>query len=191
MLKPSCRKHRRRSSLQTCPPSRPCDKHSQHRHSWKVGSYLLPGRSRRLNCDCKSFTMSQLILLQDWQRGLIRSFMFPNEISEPASIKIGDQKRKAFPLHLACALQPHLNAIVVQAVSCSISIFPTGVAPPWKHRWWAFKKVRRRLNTSSGISPPLQRLPRLAIQVFTAAPFQPLLVETRYLLLQPRRPATP
>jgi hypothetical protein len=53
--------------------------------------------------------LMQLILLQDWQRVLIRARLFGNEVNQACTIQFlfgGDVKYRVLPLHVACALDP-------------------------------------------------------------------------------------
>jgi hypothetical protein len=81
-------------------PTRPFDKHG-HRRSCFGAAVFLPRRKNH-----SSSTLVQLILLQDWQRVLIRANLFPHEVSKPCTIKLYGIYWKLLPLHLACALQP-------------------------------------------------------------------------------------
>jgi hypothetical protein len=52
-------------------------------------------------------TLQQLILLQDWQKVLIRARLFPAELSQPTVLRLSKKLCvKTLPLHLACALNP-------------------------------------------------------------------------------------
>lgn len=51
-------------------------------------------------------TLQQLILLQDWQRVLIRAKLFPNELRQPLRMTLYSLSIQVLPLHLVCTLQP-------------------------------------------------------------------------------------
>jgi hypothetical protein len=53
----------------------------------------------------------QLILVQDWQRVLIRCTLFPHEISQTSIVNIRGIDWKVLPLLLACAFQPPTKVI--------------------------------------------------------------------------------
>ena len=68
------------------------------RRKWKV---FLLSSSRR-----EPQKLISLILLQDWQKVLVRAKLYPHEISMQISMQLYDLPLRLFPLHLACALDP-------------------------------------------------------------------------------------
>jgi hypothetical protein len=57
--------------------------------------------------EAKATTLHQLILLQDWQRVLIRAKLFPSELKKYSNFQVNaNQSVRVLPLHLACALDP-------------------------------------------------------------------------------------
>ena len=67
--------------------------------------------------------LMQLVLLQDWQRVLIRARLFGNEVSKTCIVKLFEGKKfRVLPLHVACALDPPpqvVEALLVQGVTTS------------------------------------------------------------------------
>jgi hypothetical protein len=61
----------------------------------------------------RSTTLIQLVLVQDWQRVLIRCTLFPHEISQKSTVNIRGIDWKVLPLHLACAFQPPTKVIAM------------------------------------------------------------------------------
>lgn len=61
----------------------------------------------------RSTTLIQLVLVQDWQRVLIRCTLFPHEISQTSIVNIRGIDWKVLPLHLACAFQPPTKVIAM------------------------------------------------------------------------------
>ena len=60
----------------------------------------------RSTAERDSSALMELILSQDWKRVLVRSKLFPDEISQRATVIVHGLMWDIFPLHLACALQP-------------------------------------------------------------------------------------
>ena len=58
-------------------------------------------------------TLIQLVLVQDWQRVLIRCTLFPHEISQTSIVNIRGIDWNVLPLHLACAFQPPTKVIAM------------------------------------------------------------------------------
>lgn len=130
------------SSSRPCSiPNRPFDKRGNYRTCLVAASVLSRPvkKARHLHIS----VLAQLILLQDWQRVLIRVTLFPKEISKPCIVKLYGIRWKVLPLHLACALQPPLK--VVAAL-----LFEQGASIPveclrkweWKHQWQKWKWQR-------------------------------------------------
>jgi len=67
--------------------------------------------------------LTSLILLQDWQKVLVRAKLYPDEISMPISLQLYDLPLRLYPLHLACALDPP-----VAVVSLFVKLFPEAAA---------------------------------------------------------------
>ena len=87
-----------------CAPQGACDRHNRRRFSCLPETFMPTGK-RRFG-GRKSSILMELILLQDWQRVLIRSKLSPKEVSQPGLINFHGVDWLMFPLHLACALQP-------------------------------------------------------------------------------------
>jgi len=102
-------------------PTRPFHKHGHHRSCLGAAIVLPPGGGRRKHRQqqLSMSTLIQLVLLQDWQRVLIRATLFPKEITKPCVVHLYGRKLKVLPLHLACALQPPSKVVSTLAVGLS------------------------------------------------------------------------
>jgi hypothetical protein len=111
------------SSQTYATPLRPFDKNGRQR-SCLGGAIVLPRRPRRNKSQLRSgaSTLVQLILLQDWQRVLIRATLFPKEIHKSCVIKLYGIRWKVLPLHLACALHPPPKVVSVLSVGATATI---------------------------------------------------------------------
>lgn len=89
-------------------PSRPFDREPHRRRSCLAHTMLPPPTKRN-----RSTTLIQLVLVQDWQRVLIRCTLFPHEISQTSIVNIRGIDWKVLPLHLACAFQPPTKVIAM------------------------------------------------------------------------------
>lgn len=62
---------------------------------------------------CEPRTLVQLILLQDWQKVLVRAKLYPHEISQFISTEINGTPLQILPLHLVCALDPPVAVVTL------------------------------------------------------------------------------
>ena len=92
------------STLQPEAPSQPYKgSKNNKRRRWKA---FLLSSSRR-----EPQKLLSLILLQDWQKVLVRAKLYPHEIAMQISMQLYDLPLRLFPLHLACALDPPVAVV--------------------------------------------------------------------------------
>jgi Ankyrin repeats (3 copies) len=80
----------------------------------------------------KGTTLHQLILLQDWQRVLIRAKLYPSELQQYCNFSIGSNASvRVLPLHLVCALDPPVAVVDLlvdlYADACATPIEPVAL----------------------------------------------------------------
>jgi hypothetical protein len=105
----------------------PYHKHGNSRSCFNPKFLLqhgMPGSSSNSNAHRNNTNMTvlmQLILLQDWQRVLIRARLFGHEVSRICTVKLFQARKfRVLPLHVACALDPPpqvIEALLVQPSS--------------------------------------------------------------------------
>jgi hypothetical protein len=108
-------------------PARPFERNPYRHRSCLASSLLLPPTRKQHHT---TNTLLQLILLQDWQRVLIRCSLFPHEITQPAFMAIHGLDWKLLPLHLACALNPPPAVVKVL-----LNFYPNAATLPLERRW--------------------------------------------------------
>jgi hypothetical protein len=129
-------------------PSRPFDPLSKR-------SCLVKGLFPNVTQSTNASTLQQLILLQDWQRVLIRAKLFPAELQQYTKFQIStDQFVKVLPLHLVCALDPP-HAVVKLLLDLYVDAAAMPIQPvPSSQRKKIQKKPKqqRHLGTFSKIT---------------------------------------
>jgi hypothetical protein len=115
----------------------------------------------------KPSVLQQLILLQDWQRVLIRVNLYPLELQHDILLHIGDERLQVLPLHLVCALDPPYEVVdaflrhFVEAAALPIrsnwkESKHSSSVPPLKHRIrnrvqeWRRRRRHRRQGSTTG-----------------------------------------
>ena len=144
------------STLQPAAPSQPYKgSKSNKRRRWKV--FLLSSSQREPQ------KLISLILLQDWQKVLVRAKLYPHEICMAISLQLYHLPLRLFPLHLACALDPPVAVVSLflklhpDAASTAIEVIDKNKPSRTVRRpFRALRKYRRLAGSSHPILGPFR-----------------------------------